>query len=288
MIRRPIVNKLKEQLILATKSLSLEEIYKKLRKNARVRVKMRNCHYRELFSVNKVIIKHWTRWLNLTSVPGLYSELDLVKGTYEGGFKVWESTKDLIKYLSTSETEMMCQLLYSPGTLRVLEIGAGSALPTMTLLNRICGDPAFNKPYEFHLQDFNWEVLASLSLINFAANFPIDFLEALIDKQCLRFFHGDWKNFKSDSRYNLIMMSEVIYNADNYESLHSLFIEHLDFDGYIVLATKNTYFGLSGDLYSWIQFVNSKKVFYQQQQIVITTSNIPRSIIIMRYHPLYT
>jgi len=196
---------------------------------------------------------------------------------------VWESTKDLVKFV-TEDTGIMNELMYDRSKFKCLEIGAGASIPSLSLLSRLISDPKFVSHYRIHLQDFNWEVLASLTLLNFAANYPTDYLEALIATKCLRLFCGDWKNFRIESnyRYNLIIMSEVLYNSDNYRSLHNLLDRLTKDDGYIVIATKDTYFGLSGSLHLWLQQLDDLRVFEVHQTIRISTTNIPRSLLILR------
>lgn len=221
--------------------------------------------------------------MSLVSVPGLYSDLDLESGKYEGGFKVWESTVDLIKFL-TEDQSLISSLLHSHRKIKSLELGAGAALASIAFLSRLIEDPVFESEYRIHIQDYNWQVLSSLTLLNFAANFPSDYFKSLLESKCLRFFYGDWANFRQNShyKYDLIMMSEVIYNSDNYASLHGLLNRHLKRDGIIILATKDTYFGLSGGLYSWLEFLENQKVFKTTKIVKVSTTNIPRSIIIMR------
>lgn len=206
-----------------------------------------------------------------------------MKGAYEGGFKVWESTGDLIKFI-TEDKDHIDHLLHGDREFRALELGAGAGLPTLSLIGRILQDPVVKSNYSIHVQDYNWEVLASLTLINFALNLPVDYLRSLISTKCLRCFYGDWKDFRcrSNYRYSLIYMSEVIYNVDNYESLHNLLNCHLRKNGLVVIATKNTYFGLTGGLFAWVEYIETKNVFTVCRHIKVTTTNIPRSILIMK------
>lgn len=221
--------------------------------------------------------------MSLVTVPGLYSDLDLDKGNYEGGFKVWESTGDLIRFI-TEDQENLNHLLHNNREFRALELGAGAGLPTLSLIGRILQDPLMQSNYSIHVQDYNWEVLASLTLINFTVNLPADYLQALISTKCLRCFYGDWKDFRCQSnyKYNLIYMSEVIYNMENYDSLHTLLDRHLKKNGLVVIATKNTYFGLTGGLIAWVDHLREKNIFIVHRHIRVTTLNIPRSILIIK------
>lgn len=104
---------------------------------------------------------------------------DLVPGVYEGGFKTWECSLDLIRYFDRSGFNLS-QALKDPNrqeTIRVLEIGCGTALPTVWLLFKLFYDllvedqstveteteqedsnqSNHHHQLEFHLQDFNQE-----------------------------------------------------------------------------------------------------------------------------------
>lgn len=255
-----------------------------MRRESKTKIKIKSNYFPELFSVSNGFVKQWTRSLGLVSVPGLYSDLDLEKGKYEGGFKVWESTRDLVRFIN-EDISIMGELLYRQSRkFKALEIGAGASLPSLALLNRLIDDPNFRSDYRIHCQDYNWQVLASSTLLNFAANLPPNYFQALIESGCLRFFHGDWKDFRTRSnyKYDLIMMSEVLYNSANYDSLFSLLDRHLKHNGYIIIATKNTYFGLSGGLYSWLDYLEKKNVFHMCKTVHVFASNIPRSIVVMK------
>jgi hypothetical protein len=263
---------------------NIDEAFIKIRKESRTKIRNKSNYLPELISVSKGLLKQWTRSLSLVSVPGLYSDLDLEKGKYEGGFKVWESTRDLVNFIHEDKSIIEELLHRQSRKFKVLEIGAGASLPTLALLNRLIEDEVFTSDYRIHCQDYNWQVLASLTLLNFATNLPQNYFQALIESKWLRFFYGDWKDFRTQSnyKYDLIMMSEVLYNSENYDSLFNLLDRHLKHNGYIVIATKNTYFGLSGGLYSWLDYLDAKNVFRMCKLIHVSASNIPRSIVIMK------
>lgn len=246
-------------------------------------ISLANNYFTEICSISKAIVKSWTRLLGLVRVPGLYADLDLDKGKYEGGFKVWEGTCDLVKFLNEDE-DIMRYLLDRESTLKVLELGAGSGLASLALIGRLVYDKDFKSDYRIHLQDYNWEVLSSLTLINFAINLPRNYIESVLKSRSVRFYYGDWGEFRKNSnyRYDLIMMSEALYNYDNYQALHELLERHLERNGHVVIATKDTYFGLSGGLYSWLEFLETKKVFCPYRLIKVTTTNIPRSVLILK------
>lgn len=229
-------------------------------------------------------VRMWAEMMSLGDSPGLNSQFDLNSGHYEGGFKIWESTRDLIEFL-VNDNQYMPNIMYSKRrVLRFLELGTGSSLPTIALINRLINDDQFKSNYRVHIHDYNWSVLVCFSTLNFALNLEMNYLKEIIRNRCLRLYHGDWSQFKNKSnyKYDLIYMSEVLYNVDSYEALHNLLDKRLRRKGYIVIATKNTYFGLTGGIAEWQQHILDKDIFEISRIIPIKNNNIPRSILIMQ------
>ena len=74
---------------------------------------------------------------------------------YEGGFKIWECSLDLVRYLSGMNNKESYN--------SVLELGCGHALPSIFCLTR-------NLTKTATVQDFNKEVIDRITKINFAIN----------------------------------------------------------------------------------------------------------------------
>ncbi|KAF8729840.1 hypothetical protein AX14_005938 [Amanita brunnescens Koide BX004] len=88
---------------------------------------------------------------------------DLVQGVYEGGLKTWECCLDLVDYL---ESNGLSKSLVGK---RILEVGCGTAVPSMYLLYRaLCSPTGSSAPLEtqIHLQDYNSSVLELITLPN--------------------------------------------------------------------------------------------------------------------------
>ncbi|KAG8948277.1 hypothetical protein FRC04_009915 [Tulasnella sp. 424] len=89
---------------------------------------------------------------------------DLVPGVYEGGLKTWECSLDLITYMEAQGTSGISGK-------SVLELGCGTALPSMYLVERLLARPipadgAVLEPTVLCLQDFNTSVLQLVTLPN--------------------------------------------------------------------------------------------------------------------------
>jgi len=105
---------------------------------------------------------------------GLSNNTDLVKGVYEGGLKTWEASLDLVDCLK--------DLGYSNGGKsikgqRVLEVGCGTALPSLYLLEQLFlqllqagnseeATATYRQKTVIHLQDYNQEVLLYITFCN--------------------------------------------------------------------------------------------------------------------------
>ncbi|KAM0286932.1 hypothetical protein ACHAQH_000616 [Verticillium albo-atrum] len=88
---------------------------------------------------------------------------DVKTGVYEGGFKSWESSVDLVKVLDTEK-------LLAPArqrTLRIIELGCGTALPSLALFRSAAVASSDNSPLSIVLADYNPSVLQLVTLPNF-------------------------------------------------------------------------------------------------------------------------
>ncbi|KAI0600899.1 hypothetical protein F4775DRAFT_607969 [Biscogniauxia sp. FL1348] len=96
--------------------------------------------------------------------PGLGNH-DVKTGVYEGGFKSWESSVDLVKTLALSRS-----LLFGGDRApRVIELGCGTALPSLALFNWALSlrTSENTSPFSIVLADYNPTVLQLVTLPNF-------------------------------------------------------------------------------------------------------------------------
>ncbi|GMH45106.1 hypothetical protein BSKO_13063 [Bryopsis sp. KO-2023] len=175
---------------------------------------------------------------------------DLVPGIYEGGFKLWEGGLDLCRFLA-GKWGVGENLISSPDhpldvnfkLHRVLELGCGHGLPgVMALLGGA----------EVHFQDFNAEVLTSLTSANVARNLAQ--LAPGRRKPMSRFFHGEFGAVADllckngwGANYDLILSAETLYNLDSHASLLLALKQLLKPPaGHAYIASKTHYFGVGG------------------------------------------
>ncbi len=168
---------------------------------------------------------------------------DLVKGIYEGGIKIWECSIDLLNFLPSIYENI------NLNNVNILELGCGHGLPGIYLLLK-GGNVTF--------QDFNKEVLDMITkgyLNQLKEKFNLD----LFNKSS--FENGDWGNFKSDKKYNIIISCDTLYNTDNYEKIYNILKNYLNKNGKAIFATKKFYFGVGGSSSEFIYFIREKGEF---------------------------
>ena len=117
---------------------------------------------------------------------------DLQPGVYEGGFKLWEGSDDLIRCLQQHHVERLKEA-------QVLELGCGHGLPSIYAAKK--------GAKEVHLQDYNIEVIEQLTMPNVDAN-----LSTFPDCS-VRYFAGDWRSLPqalpAPRKYDIILTAET-------------------------------------------------------------------------------
>lgn len=183
---------------------------------------------------------------------------DIIKNIYEGGFKIWECTIDLLEYLE----EKYSNLIFESKS--VMDLGCGQGILGILALK--------NKANFVIFQDYNLEVLEYCTYINLKCNF----IENEFDNK-VAFFSGDWNllsekinknkneiklnenNIEIPKKIDILLMSEVIYKTENYEKIANIINENLKIEtGICFLASKVYYFGVGGSLPEFELFIKEK------------------------------
>lgn len=205
---------------------------------------------------HSVVVSHDTLTLKRTAhVPssfpqGYKPDYDVVSGKYEGGYKIWECSLDLVQYLLTDVT------FNNDKHYDVLELGCGQGFPGIAALQKASlGKVCFS--------DLNAEVLEETTWPNIHLNCSHDMITRA---EC---FAGDWSGltqstlldadpspspspFPSPSpqtprrQFDLILSAETLYTSDSCRGVLSVILDRLARGGIAVIATKRYYFGLGG------------------------------------------
>lgn len=209
---------------------------------------------------------------------------DLIPLVYEGGFKIWECSVDLVEYLLESRMSFHENL--------VMELGCGAGLP---------GIYALLQGAEVHFQDFNDDVIEYVTIPNVLANLAqqqkqcesetasFDLLTTA--RKCCRFFSGDWGSVVdfinpgqvSEMMYDVILTSETIYAVESHAKLYNVIKRHLKKpNGIAYVAAKTHYFGVGGGTRSFEKLVKMDGVF-DVSVCKVNTDGVQREILCMRY-----
>ncbi|XP_050462863.1 histidine protein methyltransferase 1 homolog [Cataglyphis hispanica] len=158
---------------------------------------------------------------------------DLIPAKYEGGLKIWECTFNLGQYILEEQIELKDKL--------VMDLGCGAGL---------IGLIALLKDSTVHFQDYNAEVLRSVTIPNVLLNF--DDRTNILTK--CEFYAGDWASLTTlfdddeNNKYDYIFTSETIYNPNNHKKLYEIFKRRLKSNGLGFVAGKTYYFGVGGGM----------------------------------------
>ena len=208
-------------------------------------------------------------------------ELDVVSGSYEGGAKMWECTRDLLSYLAGPDGT---QLLQRPG-LVACDVGCGAgllgiaALQSLLSSNSKAASEASDESAAGHVcfMDMNASVLERVTAANVALNLAEGSSSERAFDHC-SFLAGPWSGVVAaaqaisrgelqDARLtsllgsvDLILTSETLYNVSYYGDLYALLSELLKPEsGVALIATKRFYYGVGGGTEAFISFASAPK-----------------------------
>ncbi|CAH6720336.1 histidine protein methyltransferase 1 [[Candida] jaroonii] len=269
------------------KLISLDEILSSL-KNVKLSYNCQNNVYRrELFDIKHQVMTEDNDELSNILIT---NESDLNKNSYEGGFKSWECSYDLIDHLDVDYE-------FFNKNQSILEIGSGTSLPSCHIFREKL---SLNNKQSLNLvlSDFNYDVLRLVTVPNLIINWYTtkydeeiitlsdelvgEFLSCLQEHNInLSFISGSWgKEFLSLSStdFNLILTSETIYSLDSMPILADMLITLSSNDQTkCIVAAKDYYFGVGGSVIEFINYLkNNSKLNIQSHPV---SSQLKRSII---------
>ena len=200
---------------------------------------------------------------------------DLVKGVYEGGFKLWECARDMMVVME----ELRLQGTLAVRGARVLEAGCGVGLPGALALQLGCA--------ELVLQDYNAAVLCWMTMPTLRLNG----LWERVLRGGVRFVSGDWADLgpllgprgavgdhedggaaegAEEPRravgfvpgFDLILSAETIYSTEATPRLWRLIQQQLRYPtGIALIAAKSYYFGVGGSVADFCALVQADERF---------------------------
>lgn len=152
---------------------------------------------------------------------------------------------------------------YKFNNLHILELGCGIGLPSIYTLSK--------SPSSVTFSDYNKEVL------EFVTCPTVYFNSEEENRPELSFVYGDWSvldNILHKTYYDLILMSETIYDIKSYRILLDLLNSVLSPNGSILLASKTHYFGVGGGTRLFEKAVEDHGVFASNVKKSFTKGSI--------------
>jgi hypothetical protein len=242
---------------------------------------------------------------------------DVRTGVYEGGFKSWESSVDVVKVLHGRRGEVL-----RPPT-RVLELGCGTALPSMALfqwmMESIPVEGPHPTPLVLGLADYNPTVLQLVTLPNLILSWAkgenneqwelegeLEIDEALLQsflntlrtyRITLSFFSGAWSpDFvrlvstnmgMGSSRRFTVLGAETIYSPFALKTFADTLVTLLETipanEKNAIIAAKKVYFGVGGSMEDFCDAVRAKSM--DVQQIREESDGVRRAVVEVRSQP---
>ena len=198
---------------------------------------------------------------------GLDKAADIIIGLYEGGYKVWECSIDLVEYITTNIEikKMLSDEASAP--IDVLELGCGNGFPGIICLKH-------HNVKNVVFSDLNKEVVEEITWPNIILNckylFEFSDYENSIRSR-VQCYHGDWSDLSASlynarekdsstiTRFSLLLSAETLYNEKVCAKLFHMILFHLKIDGIAVISSKRYYFGVGGgtrDLMNMVDLYN--------------------------------
>ncbi|GMH79046.1 hypothetical protein TrLO_g7735 [Triparma laevis f. longispina] len=189
-----------------------------------------------------------------STISSLPSTHDLVPG-FEGGHKTWESSVDLLDVLGDCKG----------GT--ILELGCGTSLPTLYLLQK-------NPTSTATVIDYNLPVIQTTTFPNFHTNRL---------SSHVKFYSGDWNGLTDVGvgEFDVVIASETVYTVEKTQESLELVRRHLKKGGVGYVAGKRFYFGCGGGMGLFKELIDGEEFEWEVKEFDNGKSNV-RDIVIMR------
>ncbi|RPB17734.1 hypothetical protein P167DRAFT_561370 [Morchella conica CCBAS932] len=231
---------------------------------------------RELYDVRMQLMSEdpLSTTTTTTAPTALIGTSDIHTSVYEGGLKSWECSLDLVQHLfSTPPT---------PPPTRVLELGCGTALPSLHLFQAAL---ASGTPCCFTLADYNVDVLRLVTLPNLLLVWcmlragaawedegDLEVTRDLVDEfvaaleGCgvgVEFVSGGWGEgmlelLRGGGRFGLVLGSETIYSPATLGVFTDVLLGAVEEGGRGLVAAKRMYFGVGGGVGEFLEVVEAR------------------------------
>ncbi len=210
----------------------------------------------QTFRLKKIDVDQHPKTLSSFNVP---TNHDIVPRRYEGGYKLWECSLDLVQFL-LDESDIIKGKSQIPEKMNVLELGCGHGLPGAAAV-------ALFSPERAVFSDLNEEVLQDTTWANIRLNGGTN-ISGFKCSSAVDCIAGDWHFLSSwfasqELSFDIILSAETLYNVENCVVLAKLLYSSLSLNGVAFLATKRYYFGVGGGTETAIKAIEDNNESYR-------------------------
>ncbi|KAI5850434.1 hypothetical protein DFP73DRAFT_508890 [Morchella snyderi] len=229
---------------------------------------------RELYDVRMQLMSEDPLSTSTSTTPkALIGASDIHTSVYEGGLKSWECSLDLVQHLFSAPP--------TPTPARVLELGCGTALPSLHLFQAAL---ASGTPCSFTLADYNVDVLRLVTLPNLLLVWcmlragaawedegDLEVTQELVDEFVatlesrgvgVEFVSGGWGEgmlaLLGGARFGLVLGSETIYSPATLGLFTDVLLGTVEDGGKGLVAAKRIYFGVGGGVGEFLEVVEAR------------------------------
>lgn len=104
--------------------------------------------------------------------------------------------------------------------------------------------------------------------------------------QRCKFYAGDWSKYveatTNDTKYDVILTSETIYNTENYCKILNVFKTKLKSDGVAFVAAKTYYFGVGGGCRDFEKLIKDDGIL-ESEIVLVVSENVQREILKVKF-----
>lgn len=178
---------------------------------------------------------------------------DIVSRRYEGGYKLWECSIDLCRYLYMTFIPSLSLSLSLSRKLDILELGCGHGLPSILLARTMDV-----KVGMLALHDYNADVLRDVTCRNVLLNLTVGNDK---DVEEVRTYSGDWTSLPEamgGRKFDVVVAAETIYSPRHVRSFTQCLLDTMKDGGVGLVAAKTYYFGVGGGVHAFVQEVERK------------------------------
>jgi predicted nicotinamide N-methyase len=239
-----------------------------------------------------------------TKLQGILQSTDIESGVYEGGFKVWEGSVDLCRFLMGSGAvsvsgKSVCELgcgLGLPGVVCATRLGATRCV-WQDLNTDVLRDStmysALLSAYDPAQGDLKSQVLDQSGAVATDTSWDAEHVAAVQEKGA--WVAGDWRDpalsellleANGGKLFDVVLTSETVYNVEFIPGLLRAISSVLDKEsGVAYIASKRYYFGIGGGVFDLQRIIDERfpELEYSTAHTIQDNTSTHRDVVAVKF-----